>query len=314
MSTSEYSLDDIWNDFEKYKLNDTENKLNDTENNLEKENTCNHIIDIDGVCELCGVELVGHNIYTGSEWNNYKDDSGKFNSSSQRADVYNDQNPYSTGGTLAFNTNTLIGKLQLQMTFSHKQKTYWLIGKEIEHYSSILGIQKTVIEQAKKYWHEYMESGKLTRASVRKGLIAACLYHSCLNHNFPITREQILETFNCCTKTLSKGEKVLFEIIKSDKLVYKNDYNSEENAFIKYCTILGLPYTLNNNCNILYNKHKIHLQAVTPKSAIGGIIAYLVKNKLKLKKPTKTIISTTVDVCTPTINKVILLLEKLENK
>ena len=56
------------------------------------------------------------------------------------------------------------------------------------------------------------------------------------------------------------------------------------------------------------------LQAVTPKSAVGGIIAYVVKFKLNLKTPTKTVISATVDVCTPTLNKVIQLIYDLENK
>ena len=306
----ESSYDDIWNDMEQCQLeNDLHNKKSE-----ESEYKCEHKLDIDGICELCGVVFTD-NIYKGSEWNNYRDESGGFASNTQRGDVYNDGNPYSTGGSVSFNSNTFIGKLQLQMTFSHKQKTYWLIGKELEHYATILNISKSIIECAKDYWHKYMESGKLTRASVRKGLIASCLYHACISNDFPITREQIIQAFNCSTKTLSKGEKVLFEIIKSDKSIYKyNNLNSEENSFVKYCNILQLPYSLNNICNLMYNKYKINLQAVTPKSAVGGIIAYLVKYHLKLKKPTKTIISSTVDVCTPTINKVILLLENLEKK
>ena len=54
------------------------------------------------------------------------------------------------------------------------------------------------------------------------------------------------------------------------------------------------------------------MQAVSPKSAVGGILAYVVKYQLGLKTPNKTIISATVDVCTPTLNKVIQLLIDLE--
>jgi hypothetical protein len=60
-------------------------------------------------------------------------------------------------------------------------------------------------------------------------------------------------------------------------------------------------------------KYEIELQAVTPKSATGGILAYFVKFVLKQKVPTKTVISATVDVCTPTINKVINIIRDLEN-
>jgi len=157
-----------------------------------------------------------------------------------------------------------------------------------------------------------MESGKLTRASVRKGLIASCLFYSCMKHNSPIERQEILKVFRCDTKTLSKGEKVLFEILNSNNLTYINLQAEESNSFIRYCSLLKLPFHISTICNDIYEKHKIKLQAVTPKSAVGGIIAYVVKFQLKLKSPTKTIISATVDVCTPTLNKVIELVKNLE--
>ena len=304
-------MDDIWKDFELCKQEEEKTtQKHPTKLNL---HICEHNLDYDGVCVKCGIVIDGYNISSSSEWNNYKNESGNYSTNTQRGDVYDDNNPYSKGGTLAFNTNTLIGKLQLQMTFNHKQKTYWLIGKQFEHVSSQLNINTQIIDYAKSYWHMYMESGRLTRASVRKGLIAACLYHSCIKKDFPVSREQILEIFECTTKTLSKGEKVLFEIIERDELIYKGTNHDEQSSFIKYCSLLELPYSLNNKCNIMYNKYKVQLQAVTPKSAVGGIIAYFIKNVLKLKKPSKTVISTTVDVCTPTINKVILILENLES-
>ena len=101
-----------------------------------------------------------------------------------------------------------MAKLQIQQTFSHKQKTYWLISEELDRAATILNINnKDTIETAKSYWHKYMRSGKLTRASVRKGLIAACLFYSCTKNNNPIERQEIIKAFNCDTKTLSKGEK-----------------------------------------------------------------------------------------------------------
>ena len=304
-------LNSIWEDYNKCQLEIKKEEKKEEEE--EERYECVHDIDYDHVCIKCGVVFDKYNISNGCEWNNYKDDSGQYSNSTQRADLYVDENPYSTGGSIGFSTNTFIGKLQLQMNFSHKQKTYWLIGKELEHRADLINIPKIIIDKAKNYWYKYMESGKLTRASVRKGLIAACLYHSCIDYKHPITREQILEIFSCSTKTLSKGEKVLFELLNSNNLIYNNE-NNEFNSFVKYSNMLDLPYSFNNMCNEIYNKYKIDLQAVTPKSAIGGIIAYLVKNKLNLKKPTKTVISTTVGVCTPTLNKVILLIENLEKK
>jgi len=276
---------------------------------------CKHKNICEDVCMDCGVCLYFTNVSNDAEWNNYKDDCGNYSKNTQRCDIYVDSNPYSTCGTiLPGNKNTLMAKLQIQLTFSHKQKTYWLISQEIERAASYLYISnKNTIDTAKKYWHKYMESGKLTRASVRKGLIAACLSYSCTTNNCPIERQEILKVFNCDSKTLSKGEKVLFEILNTNNLTYVNVQEQDTNSFVRYCSLLKLKFSISNICNELHDKHKVPLQAVTPKSAVGGIIAYVVKFKLNLKTPTKTVISATVDVCTPTLNKVIQLIYDLEN-
>ena len=278
--------------------------------------TCKHKNICEDVCVDCGVCLYINNVSQQGEWNNYKDDCGNYSKSTQRCDTYVDSNPYSVNGTiLPGSKHTLMAKLQIQQTFSHKQKTYWLISEEIDRAASYLNItNKETIDTAKKYWHKYMDSGKLTRASVRKGLIAACLFYSCTTNNSPIERQEIIKAFNCDTKTLSKGEKVLFEILDTNNLTYVNVQTQDSNSFVRYCSLLKLKFSVSNICNELHDKYKVPLQAVTPKSAVGGIIAYVVKFKLNLKSPTKTVISATVDVCTPTLNKVIQLIQELEKK
>ena len=292
-------------------------KLEENAKNQKKDEkiTCKHKNTCEDVCVYCGACLYFTNVSREGEWNNYKDDCGNYSKNTQRCDTYIDSNPYSSSGTiLPGSKNTLMAKLQIQQTFSHKQKTYWLISEEIERAASYLHItNKDTIDTAKKYWHKYMDSGKLTRASVRKGLIAACLFYSCTTNNSPIGRQEIIKAFNCDTKTLSKGEKVLFEILNTNNLTYVNVETQDSNSFVRYCSLLKLKFSISNICNELYDKHKVQLQAVTPKSAVGGIIAYVVKFKLNLKTPTKTVISATVDVCTPTLNKVIQLIYDLEN-
>jgi len=313
------NIDSLWEiaeqEFEKRKEEEQIEHIEQNSKSTDKIINCDHFF-CERVCQKCGLCEEGSNISHESEWNNYKDDTGNYSKNTQRADLYKDNNPYSTGGTLLPGSrNTLIAKLQIQQTFSHKQKTYWQVTSEIENVASRLDINdKVIIETAKSYWHRYMESGKLTRASVRKGLIAACLSYSCIKNNSPIERQEIIDAFGCDTKTLSKGEKVLFEILDSSNLTYINIQKEDTNSFIRYCSLLKLKFSIADTCNELYQKHKVPLQAVTPKSAIGGIIVYVVKYKLELKTPTKTIISTVVDVCTPTLNKVIQLIIDLENK
>lgn len=301
---------------EELKEKEKETKSKSSKKKYNMDITCEHKEIREGICISCGCCLFNTAILTDSEWNNYKDESGNYSKNTQRCDIYTDTNPYSKGGTLLNNNkNSLMAKLQIQQTFSHKQKTYWLVSEEIENAYTRLKINnKDTLETAKKYWHKCMDSGKLTRASVRKGLIASCLFYSCVVNNNPIERQEIIKAFDCDTKTLSKGEKALFEILNINNLTYVNVQKEDSNSFIRYCSILKLNFSVSNLCNELYNKHQVHLQAVTPKSAVGGIIAYIVKYKLDFKMPTKTIISATVDVCTPTLNKVIKMIYDLENK
>ena len=302
--------------FEQLKETDEFKINNNTIKKNKNNNECIHILNYENICNNCGACMDRLQISHDGEWNIYKDDSGNYAKNTQRADTYSDNNPYSKGGTLLpGGHHSFIAKLQIQQTFSHKQKTYWLISNELERAATVLNINnKDIVETAKKYWHKYMESGKLTRASVRKGLIAACLSYSCVMNNSPIERQEIIQAFDCDTKTLSKGEKVLFEILDTSNLTYINIQTEDSNSFIRYCSLLKLKYSVSNTCNDLYQKYKIQLQAVTPKSAVGGIIVYVVKFKLELKTPTKTVISTIVDVCTPTLNKVIQLIINLEKK
>lgn len=307
------NLDEIWQIAEEA-FSEKQKIENNNEGGKNFSNCC-HKYDHFNTCINCGHQNF---ISSGAEWNNYKDQStGEYSKNTQRADLYVDDNPFaaSVGGSIIpFSNKSLIGRLQIQQTFNHKQKTYWLISEQIETCATLLNLKKTVIDDAKHNWASYMKSGKLTRASVRQGLIAACLFRSCITNNVPIERDEIIRAFSCDTKTLSKGEKVLYEILNTNSNMPITGIEIENsNSFIRYCNQLGLEFKIANTCNDLFIKHKVPLQAVTPKSAIGGILAYTVKHILKQKNPSKTVISATVDICTPTLNKVISLIEKLEN-
>lgn len=283
---------------------------------------CNHLVtQLDTqtselVCQSCGA-VIYKNLQCEAEWNNYKDESGNYSKNTQRGDLYVDDNPYSVGGTVCglFSNNKMLGaKLHLQSCFSHKQRTYWKTSQIYENICSKYHLTLNILETAKRLWHICMESGKLTRASVREGLIASCLYYSCIYHKAPICRDDILIYFECDNKTLTKGEKVFYEIIEHStdfKHLTKQSVNVEQNdSFIRYCNILNLPWKVAMDCNEVFNKNKNELDFVTPKSAVCGVLVYVIKKKLDLKIPTKTEISKLVNVCTPTINKVVDILVK----
>ena len=266
------------------------------------------------VCDYCGC-VTEKKIYSGPEWSNYKDDCGNYCKNNQRCDLYIDNNPFKTKLYNNFvqlpnnNNNKLLLKLQISQNVNHKQKTYSQIGTKLEHYAALLHLNENCLLTSKKLWQICMESGKLTRASVREGLIASCLYYSCIYNKLPIEREEIIKLFECTSKNLSKGEKVLCEIIylipEYTCLTLNNVKIETNDSFVKYCNHLRIPFSVSMTCNRIFEENKIKLYAVTPKSSIGGVLTYVIKEILKLKIPSKSQISKTVDVCTPTINKVV---------
>lgn len=273
----------------------------------------------DIVCVNCGC-VTGVKTMYNAEWNNYKDDSGNYSKNAQRADLYVDDNPYSVGGSVCnmFKSNRcLAAKIHLQSVFSHKQRTFWQISQIFENIVSKNSLPIDILSTSKKLWHICMESGILTRAAVREGLIASCFYYACIHNRCPISRQDILIFFECDTKTLSKGEKVFYTIIESNesfRYLTKESINIQENdSFVKYCSKLKLEFKVAMLCNDIFNKYKTELNVVTPKSATCGVLVYVIKKKLKLKNPTKSELSTMMNVCTPTTNKVVDILVNCES-
>lgn len=268
------------------------------------------------VCADCGI-VVETQVYETCEWNNYKSEDGTFSANSQRADIYVSDNPYDIGGSIpGIFKNGLTMKMHLQQTFSHKQKTFWKTSEKFLHYITLLEIHRCVLPTAKDMWHFCMESGKLTRASVRNGLISACLYYACVYNNLPVDRQKLIDNTEGNQKGFLKGEKVFHEIMENHNIynfLGKQKIDIKENdTFVKFCNILELPFKAVHICNEIYTKNVDALDSVTPKSITAGILFFVVKNKLNLKTPSKAKISSVVNVCIPTINKVVAALDKAE--
>tara|TARA_B110001450_G_scaffold213683_1_gene206137 strand:- start:2391 stop:3320 length:930 start_codon:yes stop_codon:yes gene_type:complete len=307
------SIESIWNDFEELsKENKKENVLCECPHlNLQTDHKQGNKFCLD-----CGT-VVLTNIFESCEWNNYKQEDGSLSNASQRGDTYVSDNPYDKGGTIPgfANKNSLMMRIHYQQTFSHKQKTFWNISVKFQNYCTQVGIHVCVLPVAKDMWHICMESGKLTRASVRNGLIAACLYYACIYKNLPADRQSIIDKTDGNQKGFLKGEKIFHEIMED---VVKYKYLGKEkidiienDSFIKYINRLDLPFKTVDICNKYFTMYKDKLDSVTPKSATAGILFYVIKKNLQMKSPSKSTVSRETGVCIPTINKVLTLIENV---
>jgi len=305
----ETTQDSIWKDLEEMLIENTPAKIT---------SGCSHLHVIynpsdqaDG-CFECG-QVLGA-VQESCEWNSYKKEDGSFQVSNQRGDTYVSDNPYDKTGTIpGFHKNSFIMRMHYQQTFSHKQKTFWKISEKFESYRTLLSLPHSILPTAKNMWHVCMESGKLTRASVRNGLISACMYYSGVQNNISVDRKKLIELTDGNQKGFLKGEKVFLEIMMHvpayKYLGREKEDVKETDAFVKYCNQLELPFVTIHKCNDIYTKNIDKLDSVTPKSIVAGILFYVIKTELNLKQPSKAKISHVVNVCIPTINKVVKILE-----
>ena len=86
----------------------------------------------------------------------------------------------------------------------------------------------------------------------------------------------------------------------------------EDNTAIlitRYLSLLGLPLKFSKRCREIHKELEEELEEVAPKSAIAGVITHVIKVELKLKTPSKKKITEVIQICNPTLNKVLKLIK-----
>jgi transcription initiation factor TFIIIB Brf1 subunit/transcription initiation factor TFIIB len=206
-----------------------------------------------------------------------------------------------------------LSKLHMRFSYNHREKSFDNVKTIMEGVSEKYPQQ--LVNTALTLWGEIMIARKLTRAGVRKGLIACCVYYSCLHHGCPRTPIEICKDFQMSdTKDFNKGDKEFRETFEtSEKWSHMLKTTSEsEQFFIRFCSLLELEFSMNNKCINLYNKYDLGKMEVIPKSAAAGIIYYIcTKKKIKLSKTT---VSKKLGVCNPTLTKTVKLIEQAIRK
>ena len=279
----------------------------------------------DEICTLCGLVQKERMRVEGQDWNNYKKSDGSSQNKSRVGwtDPWNPYESYSSyvpkglffSITYPDGTRQLrdISRLHCQQACSSKFRAFTTIIKQFEQASNnYLNVSKKIINRAKTLWAQVAKTGEIFRGAPRKGIVACCILYACKEAGNPKTREEIAAGFNISSNDISQGEPLFRSIIQNTpyKTILDNTPSNYMNSFRKYISLLGLPYKLLNlACNI-YKDCELVLEDKPSKSVIAGILTYLIKDVEKMKYPTKKKISEVVDVCNPTINKIVKIIKK----
>lgn len=280
------------------------------------------------VCTECGVTQ-DTDVSEEPEWGNYKAADGSNEPDRARAYSNKDElNPFSRehGTRMGKGLKTQyvkdgkvrtfdLSRLHDQMNYTHKQRSYDTVRNYFENVLSDK-FHKSIIHTAQVLWGEIAQSGKITRGGVRKGLIACCVYYSCIHHGTTYSPLEISKILGYSdTKEFVKGDKEFKEIFVDNRnwntLLQKT--SNSDCFFGQFCDKLKIEWHLQRKCSVLYNLHKKKLAQVIPKSAAAGCIYYVLTCEGS-EKFTKYSISKELGVCVPTLVKVYDILEKEENR
>lgn len=203
-----------------------------------------------------------------------------------------------------------ISKLHMRLNYNHKEKSFNLVKTYIENFCTE-EYSKPTIDTAMQLWEEVMKANKLTRAGVREGLIACCIYYACIHNNGPVSVEKICKDFKMVgNSNFNKGErefKHVFENSPKWSHLLKDTINPDD-MFTGFCTKLDLPYKYVHKCKEFVDKYKLNKLSIDPKSIASGVIFVICKqNGIILKKVD---VCKKLNVCNPTLSKAETLINK----
>ena len=280
--------------------------------------------DGDVVCTQCGIALIC-GIRVEKDWNDYKDDQGIFSNNARCHQSGDPTNPFDTGALPYYpkgykqeyiakdGRKRFYDMSKLNVRFiSHKQKDFWQVSCKLKEACERIGSQ-AALSNAKAIWTIVAKSDKVCRGANRRGIIANCLLSACYQSKTYRKQDEIAEALMMPSSEITKGRKIYKEILlaqgRSDIL---NLETGEKSKFGSLASGLGLPrshWFLVYKSEQMYNNFQDELSVLAPSSGIAGILFYnITKAGFKISKSD---IKRVCQVCTPTLNKALKIIEKV---
>ena len=140
---------------------------------------------------------------------------------------------------------------------------------------------RKVVDDAKVLYKNASEK-KISRGDNKEGLIASCIYHSCLMNNIPRSSKEIAKMFDINPVILNKGN------TRFQTLLQINVVSSSPIDFIsRYCCQLNMQLTDIEKCKnlIIFLEENEIMSDNSPTSSCAAILYYYSeKNKLGYTK------------------------------
>jgi len=203
--------EELWNLFDDIKKEEhIENGINNTDV-IKCYCGCEDFIKEDNmnICTKCS-SIVSNVIESGAEWRFYGNDDNRDGDPSRCGMPTNNLLPKSSIGSMiscGYKDNIDIRRIrmfQMWNSMPYDERTLWNVFDKMTANTINNGIPQKVIDNAKVLYKKASEK-KISRGDNKDGLIASCIYHSCLLNKVPKSSKDIAAMFNISHVTLNKG-------------------------------------------------------------------------------------------------------------
>jgi len=203
--------EELWNLFDDIKKEEhIDNGINNTDV-IKCYCGCEEFITEDNmnICTKCS-SIVSKVIESGAEWRFYGNDDNRDGDPSRCGMPTNNLLPKSSIGSMiscGYKDNIDIRRIrmfQMWNSMPYDERTLWNVFDKMTANTINNGIPQKVIDNAKVLYKKASEK-KISRGDNKDGLIASCIYHSCLLNKVPKSSKDIAAMFNISHVTLNKG-------------------------------------------------------------------------------------------------------------
>ena len=254
------------------------------------------------VCASCGLVDTHNNIQTVQEWTSGVDENGTKSVNQNRCGMAPDLALFSEKWSLGtrMSGNSRMARIHLHSSMNHRDRSLFHAYKEFDRAGLLLHLPAYVIRHSKILYRKFTSEKKnLTRAAVRKGIKANCLFVAAKQNKCHRTTKEIAEAFNTSTTNVGRtSDKLTEDIDCSDDIItgpihviarLLNPFDGIEGTHVALCE---------KACKYLDDSTK--LMGKTPNAVASAIIFVIFDGCV-----TKQEICINCKVSIPTLNKLI---------
>ena len=244
------------------------------------------------VCTDCG-DIQPTMFDENPEWSHDINESNKKNPSRCGFPVNPLLEKSSLSTVIKGNSCNFMKKLHNQISMDHIERSRFHVFEYINRLADDSGNLSQNVTDKAKYYYKILSERKLSRGSIRQGLIGCCIMYGCISENVSRSVKEIAQICEIDPCILNKTKKLFVNIMK-DILQNEDILNTTlniTNMIPRFCQHLNLNKVIKQKIILKMNKLYNYIEDLnccegkTPASIICGMAIYICKiNHLVIDK------------------------------